>query len=248
MIGVFAGTSDGKAIVNRLLEASLRVVVFNGSQAGAEMFDDHELLICSHEKLDMDGLKEAVVGYGLTTIVDATHPYAQVITRNLLDLKEALSLDYFRYLRPSTSQEGYDSYGAIVDVLKGTQGKILLTTGSNNLHIFTEHLDLNRLICRVLPTPEVIGKCKALGFKTSQIIGMQGPFSLEANALLMAEKSIAYLVTKESGHQGGFREKMDAAKACGVQALVLKRPTDEHSTSYDSYAGIVEAVMAHLKK
>jgi precorrin-6Y C5,15-methyltransferase (decarboxylating) len=53
---------------------------------------------------------------------------------------------------------------------------------------------------------------------------MQGPFSRELNEALLRECGAAVMVTKASGVAGGFAQKVEAALACGVQAVVVGRP------------------------
>lgn len=246
MIGVFAGTSDGKNIVNFLLEEGHHVVVFNGSETGRDMFEPHPRLTSTGKKLSLEQLEEAVEFYQLKAVIDATHPYAQEITKNLLKITTEDHIPYFRYERPSFAKIGYNSYEEIVEHLRTSSGNILLTTGSNNLEKFVKGLEISRLYCRVLPTPEVINKCRDLGFKSKQIIGIQGPFSKEFNKLLMKEKNISYMVTKESGAQGGFLEKIQAAKDLGVKVLILKRPHINDKNTFLSYDKIIEKVRQYL--
>ena len=46
------------------------------------------------------------------------------------------------------------------------------------------------------------------------------------NEAMLEQYRISYLVTKEAGRNGGFEEKMQAAKRCGVNAIVIRRPED----------------------
>lgn len=243
MIAVFAGTSDGKRLVDLLLKEGLDVMALNGSRAGADMFESHARLKVGHEKLDLSQLRELLEGRHFQAVVDATHPYAQLITRNLLQVTQDLNIPYFRYERPDLDQAGFESYQAIIDYLKDKDGRVLITTGSNYLSYFTENLELDRLYARVLPTTSVINKCLDQGLRVSQIIGMQGPFSYEMNLLILKEKCIKFMVTKASGRQGGFDEKLRAAQAGGVELLVLKRPPSEVEDSYRSHEGLVKALL-----
>ena len=42
---------------------------------------------------------------------------------------------------------------------------------------------LDRLYVRVLPTVDAINECLKIGLKSSHIIAMQGPFSIDANKI-----------------------------------------------------------------
>ncbi len=107
------------------------------------------------------------------------------------------------------------------------EGNILVTTGTKSLsELVVAIKDKERLIVRILPNSSMLGFCEELGLLGKQIICMQGPFSEEMNYLIMKEKKIRYLLTKESGVQGGFQEKINAAERLKAITLIIKRPEE----------------------
>lgn len=125
-----------------------------------------------------------------------------------------------------------DSVEAAAEFLKNTQGNILLTTGSKDLAKFIVIPDFQeRLYARVLSLPSVIDTCRALGFEGKHLIAMQGPFSKEMNTATMRQYDCDYLVTKDTGHSGGFQEKIDAALECGAVPVIIGRPLQESGLS-----------------
>lgn len=72
------------------------------------------------------------------------------------------------------------------------------------------------------------------------MIAMQGPFSLEMNIATMRMTGANYLVTKESGHAGGFLDKIHAAEAVGATALVIGRPLKETGISLEEACQYLE--------
>ena len=93
----------------------------------------------------------------------------------------------------------------------------------------------------MLPSVESIEKCRAAGLLSHHIIAMQGPFSAQLNAALFREYDIKILVTKESGNAGGFFEKLEAAKACNVISLLVKKPLEQNTESH-SVDEVVELI------
>ena len=83
-----------------------------------------------------------------------------------------------------------------------------------------------RMYVRVLPTHDSIAACEVAGIPHRNIIAMFGPFSQRMNEAMLEQYHISYLVTKEAGRNGGFEEKLRAAKRCGVKAIVIRRPED----------------------
>lgn len=113
------------------------------------------------------------------------------------------------------------------EFLRDREGIVLITTGSKELEKYTVLSDYkNRCYVRVLPTPEVLGKCLELGFEGSHIIGMQGPFSEEFNYAILKQIHANWLVTKSSGRAGGYQEKCEAALRAGVNMVIIGRPKE----------------------
>lgn len=232
MIGVFSGTSDGRSIVEGLLNKGHQVVCFNATAYGGTLYADHVNLTVYDYKMDYQELIEKVELHRIEYIIDSTHPFAEIISRNLINLSEERHLKYMRYERPSSFEGAYNSYDQMICDLKKTQGPILLTIGSNNLAYFTKSDLIKRLFVRVLPTLDVIEKCIQLGLSPKQIIGMQGPFSHEFNLALMKMLDIKHMVTKASGQAGGLKEKISAANELDIHTYVLKRPSIDYKKTY----------------
>lgn len=121
------------------------------------------------------------------------------------------------------------------EYLLETKGNILLTTGSKELRAYAE-IPRERLYVRVLPTHDSIAACEAAGIPHRNIIAMFGPFSQRMNEAMLEQYHISYLVTKEAGRNGGFEEKLQAAKRCGVKAIVIRRPEDSGVTVEEAAA------------
>ena len=79
------------------------------------------------------------------------------------------------------------------------------------------------------------------GILPSHLIAMQGPFSEELNEALIRQLHIGILVTKESGNNGGYEEKISAVRNTGIDCMVIRRPLEEDGR------GLLE-VIEYLKK
>jgi precorrin-6x reductase len=75
-----------------------------------------------------------------------------------------------------------------------------------------------------LPGDKSVAKCLSAGFESEQIITGVGPFSVEENERLWDSLGVNVVVTKESGREGGFPEKVEAAKRLGIALVVVERP------------------------
>lgn len=70
---------------------------------------------------------------------------------------------------------------------------------------------------------------------------MQGPFSEEMNRALIHQTKAEYLVTKDTGREGGFPEKEAAAASCGCQLVIIGRPLEEEGISPDECLELVRS-------
>ena len=82
----------------------------------------------------------------------------------------------------------------------------------------------------MLPTHASLSACEALGIPHRNILALQGPFSQEMNAAMLAQYQIRWLVTKDGGAVGGYEEKYAAAQERGVPVILIRRPGDSGSS------------------
>lgn len=135
-----------------------------------------------------------------------------------------------------------DSVRQAVSYLKRTTGNILITTGSKELHLYTEIEDYRqRCFARVLSTREAVEKSVDLGFEGRHLIAMQGPFSAEMNLALLKQTEASWFVTKESGTAGGFEEKLKAARLARAVPVIVGRP-DETGESLETVKKMIKQI------
>lgn len=105
-----------------------------------------------------------------------------------------------------------------------------------------------RVFARVLSTKEVAQACEELGFRGRNLICMQGPFSEELNTAMLRQFDCRYLVTKETGKAGGFKEKLRAAEKAGAKVVLVGRPEEQSGYSYGEIIEILKEKFPELKK
>ena len=235
---VFAGTIEGRKIAEFLNDYGISAYVCVATEYGESLLPKGEHLQISHERLTEEEMEALIGREGFTLVVDATHPYASVVTENIKAACSAKNVTYLRLLRESENWESedvvcVDSVQEAAAYLSGTTGNILATTGSKELKSYTVIPEYEeRVYARVLSLPEVVKSCAELGFTGKHLICMQGPFSLEMNTAMLRQYDIRYMVTKETGKNGGFPEKVEAAKRAGATLVVIGRPIKEEGLSF----------------
>ncbi|MDR2630476.1 MAG: precorrin-3B C(17)-methyltransferase [Spirochaetaceae bacterium] len=270
---VFAGTTEGRLLieaVRRSVKGPCRMRVFTASGYGKELLEktlgEGEAgeglfsLELRPGRLDAEGIYRELLLYEPDYVIDATHPYAVEVTKNIRDACSKARRRYLRLEReafplpPELPVRYAETMEDAADLLSREEGKIFLATGSKELEPFARPELRDRVFVRILPLEEGLKKCRALGFSPAQVIALQGPFEEEVNRALLRHTGASWLVTKETGEAGGFPEKLSAAGKEGVSVVILKHPeTEEHTGVYPGHTGVypgytLEGILEILRK
>lgn len=232
-ICLFAGTSDGRALARHLM-AHCDLTVCVATEYGQVLLEEDAAQLQLHTgRMDQAEMTAFFQAGGFSRVLDATHPYAAAVTENLCAAASAAGVPYLRILRENSGAAGAHYVGsakAAADYLSGTEGAILLTTGSKELSAFSA-LPRERIFARVLPFADSLEACARADIPPAHIYALQGPFSLEMNMAMLHSCGAAFLVTKASGAAGGFAEKLAAAEKAGVQVVLIGRPAQKPGLS-----------------
>lgn len=239
---VFGGTTEGRELVEFLNTQPCRVTACVATEYGQTLLPEGENLTVSARPLPVGEIGALLQAERFDLVIDATHPYAASITRSIAAACEAAGVEHWRLLR-GASEAPEDAVFAentdeAVRFLSGTEGNILLTTGSKELSKFAALPDFAaRCWARVLPLPASLEACGAAGLSPSHIFALQGPFSREMDEAMLHRTGARWLVTKDGGAAGGFQEKAAAARHAGARLLVIGRPAQETGSSLPETIG-----------
>lgn len=227
---IFSGTGEGRDISKALARAGHRVTVCVLTEYGKEEQGEYDGVTVLSGKKPPEEIVKLLADADVC--IDATHPFATHIRESIRSSCEETGVRRIRLIREESDLGGaddvvlVDSAEEAADYLSGKEGKILLTTGAKDLPIYASD-GPERLYPRVLPFASSLDACEAAGIPRKNIIAMQGPFIKAVNVALMEQFGISYMVTKDSGKEGGFDDKMEAAKEAGAVLVVIRRPDDE---------------------
>ena len=234
---IFGGTTEGRklALACELLKIPAYVSV--ASEYGSDVLGEFEFVKVLEGRLDTDSMKELFKDKAITRVYDATHPFATVVKENIKSACAAVGIDYIRVLRDISKIAASDyklveNVEEAVDYLKSREDKILVATGSKEIAKYAA-IDKDRIYARVLPSVESINACRDIGLDSSHIIAMQGPFSEELNLALMKQYNCKYMVSKQTGYNGGFDEKIEACKKADVYPVIVGLPKSDKGISED---------------
>lgn len=236
---IFAGTTEGRTLSEYLSENRIEHTVCVATEYGEEVLSASPYMTIHQGRMGISEMEKLMQTGSFAAVVDATHPYAVEVTANIREASQEAKLPYLRLKRWLDAEtEGsvfyFHSNEECVDALEKTEGNILLTTGSKELATYCSRpLVKDRLYVRILPGMESISICTELGIKGKQMIAMQGPFSTEMNEAILHQYEIACMVTKKSGRQGGYPEKLEAAKRAGIPVYVIEPADTERGYSME---------------
>ena len=162
-------------------------------------------------------LREQRIG----ALVDATHPFAAVMTRSAAEAARETGTPSIAIVRPPWQAQAGDHWRMVPDMAAAAAAlgvgsrRVLLTVGQQELEPFIgapQHAYLVRSVERpaVLPTG-------------ASFVAARGPFAeAEERALLLLHRT-EVIVTKNSGGTA-TQAKLAAARALGIEVVMVERP------------------------
>jgi precorrin-3B C17-methyltransferase len=240
LVWLFSGTSDGNQIAKDLISENFRIKVFVASQYGMSVASK----VLPENVIEIGRLTEKEIFKrgqieNPHQVIDATHPFALEISRNLMSFCKENGTPYIRYERPEEEFVGENIYyvesiQAAADKARTLGENILLTLGSKNIDPFLGEGLKERVFIRMLPDPQLIQQLLSKGVAPDRIIAIQGPFSIAFNHAMIDDRGIDCLVTKSSGKEGGVPEKIAAAEKNGCSVIIVKRPEIDYPLLFNN--------------
>lgn len=242
---LFGGTTEGRMIANALARKQIRAAVFVATEYGEQAlaFDGGSVDVFAR-RIDEQQMAQLFQEHRPQMVIDATHPYAAIVSGNISRAAKSCGIRYVRVLRPSTldrfglhphsEEDGaksvrfFQTIGQMVEWLNTTDERIFSTLGAKDLPSLAKIRDFEkRVFVRILPTVEGMSACSELGFPMKHILGLHGPFSEDYNIAQYIANRAEIVITKDTGKAGGFDQKVTAALRLGLKVGVLERPPDE---------------------
>lgn len=232
---IFGGTTEGRRLAEILAKAKVSCIYCVATEYGKQPVMESDYLRIHQGRMDSNAMADLYRQQEPDAIVDATHPFAELVKTEIENSIFAYKdVPFFRLARDEEEGLDYSNCYFFNDIeeciraLKNTKGAIFLTTGSKELKAFCSDEELKeRLMARVIPSEESIKICYDNGLKGNQIIAMQGPFSAGMNLAFLKDCQAQVLVMKEGGKSSGQRERIVAANKLGVKVFILKRPEEK---------------------
>ena len=226
MIWIIGGTSEAGQLV-RMLKGKIDYLITVATETGREFLEGETNLKIGRRNLSE--MIKLIRDKNITKIVDLSHPYATEVSENAVKAARETECDYLRYTRLQSQIENaivVPSMEACRDYLGAISGTVFFTTGSNHIGLFQGIRKENRFVFRILPSRESLAVCSDHGVSIKDIVAVLGPFSIEMNTAMFKEYGADYVVMKNSGPQGGTREKLKACEMLNITPIIVERPEE----------------------
>lgn len=159
----------------------------------------------------------------IAAVIDASHPFAERISRNALAAADTAGVPLLRLNRPPWERQTGDRWHEIGDwpeaipLLAGLSARVFLAIGYQELRSFSG-LDGSFFLVRTVdPAPA------PLPLERYEAITGRGPFALEDEMNLLREHAITHVICKNSGGSSAYG-KIAAARELGLPVIIKRRP------------------------
>jgi precorrin-6A/cobalt-precorrin-6A reductase len=170
----------------------------------------------------VDGLAAYLTANKITHVIDATHPFAQGMSRNAVAACAQVDVPLSALSRPAWQSVDGDQWrdaadiAAAVAALQGPAQRVFLALGRMHLAAFATQPQHHYLL-RLVDTPDSdpLPDCK--------VVVARGPFDVGDDIALMQHHEIQLVVCKNAGGSGA-KAKLEAARHLHLPVLMIARP------------------------
>lgn len=219
MILILGGTAEGRRLAEELVGREAVLSLAGRTRAP---------LVAGEVRIGgfggVAGLRGYLRGHRVRAVVDATHPFADRMSRNAAEACAAEGVALVRLVRPSWAVhpladtwrwvDGHDDAARLAAALGA---RPLLTVGrQHTADYLTDLADLD-VVARVAEPPVAFLPARWT------LITSRGPFTVEGERELMAAHGVDVLVTKDAG--GPHTDaKLAVAAERGAAVVMIRRP------------------------
>jgi len=220
---LLGGTAEARELAARLVRASTRVVSSLAGRVADPLLPDGEVRIGGFG--GAEGLTAWLRAHAPVAVVDATHPFAEQISRHAVTATAATGTPLLRLERPGWTAEPGDRWHRVADL--AAAAALLPTVGTRPL-LTLGRGDLTAFICDpACAALDLLVRCVdppngPLPPRTHVLLA-RGPFDLPGEVAVLRAHRADVLVTRDSGGTA-TAAKLHAARTLAIPVLVIDRP------------------------
>jgi len=230
MILIFGGTTEGKKAA-KILDFINEPYFYSTKTANRLELKGKAI----HGAMDHDAISEFCRKNAIRLLVDAAHPFAVQLHRNIDSAAREFKIPVLRYEREypeMTAQKNirfFNSFEQLSEaILQSKLQKIVALTGVQTIPVLKKVWKKRQCYFRILNTTQSKTKAQESGIPGEYIIPMS-PSDNAAELLSLAQTTKAeLLLSKESGISGYITAKTEVARQLNISLWIVKRPVLPH--------------------
>lgn len=226
MILLFGGTTEGM-LVQQFLERQKLAYLYSTQTKTKTNNNPHGIFY--NGSLELPQMLELCRMHQMKAIVDATHPFATNLHRNVQNLARQTALPFVHYdrLRLPTFNAPHchyvNSYAECIQKIElNPKNSGLVLSGLSSIQPLQSLWKKHPVYFKILPKTTSVQQALALGLPQERLWVEQADIQADKLWQWMQTKNVQYLIFKESGLLQNY--KMEVIKNKLVQAYILKRP------------------------
>ena len=187
------------------------------------------------------GLLSCFQEENITHVVDATHPFAAQISRNLQAATVQAELPLVTLQRAQWVPNAQDNWLEVESLedaaraLPDAASRVFLAIGRQTIDTFAD-LTQHQYLLRFVDPPSL-----SVPLQNANVVVSRGPYRLADDLTLLRRHRIQIIVAKNSGGVGG-EAKLLAARELGLQVIMVARPP----TPQGIVLSTLQAVIKHF--
>ena len=234
---ILGGTAEARELANRLVAKGHDVTTSLAGRTSDPKLPQGDIRMGKFGGIP--GLAAYMRAVGTERLVDATHPYAGLISVNAVAAAQVTGIALVRYMRPAWQQQGGDDWLTLDTAAEAAaalpaNADVLLTTGHMGLEAFIERDDC-QFVVRVIEQPAFELP------RHATLLLARPPYDIAGEMQLMEREGITHLITKNSGG-GQTAAKLEAARRLGVKVIMIARPVYGPALEVSDLDAVVAAI------
>jgi precorrin-6A/cobalt-precorrin-6A reductase len=218
---ILGGTTEARLLAERLAERRDREVTVSLAGRVREIVP-HPVPVRVGGFGGIEGLVAHLEAEGIDLLVDATHPFADQMSRNAVAASIHAGVPLLALRRPAWTRQAGDRWTEVADIREakaalGDAGRrVFLALGRQEIDGFgwaPRHFYLVRSIEPI--TDRSLGE--------AVYVEARGPYREADERALMAAHAIDTVVARNSGGDAGYG-KIAAARGLGIEVILIRRP------------------------
>lgn len=238
---ILGGTRDARELAAGLLAEGFTVITSLSGVTANPLLPEGEVRIGGFG--GTEGLVRYLRDSGISTIMDATHPFAAQMSAQAVDAARAAGVPLLRLERAAWVEQPGDRWTSAHSAAKAAAvlpygARALVTIGRKEIRAFFARNDVAGVARMIEPPLSDVPDSWRLMLE-------RPPFTLEHERELIIRHHITHLVTKNAGSED-TAAKLQAARELGIPVIMIERPPKPEAVYFSTAREMITAHRAML--